>query len=34
MKSSGGVDWDSIIEQYTEWLYDYKVDDYIEDAYC
>ena len=28
----GGVDWDSIFEQYTEWLYDYKVDDYIEDA--
>ena len=28
----GGVDWDSISEQYTEWLYDYKVDDYIEDA--
>ena len=28
----GGVDWDSISESYTDWLYEYKVEEYMEDA--
>ena len=28
----GGVDWDSISESYTDWLYETKVEDYMTDA--
>ena len=27
----GGVDWDSISESYTEWIYDYKQEEFLED---
>ena len=27
----GGVDWDSISEHYTDWIYEYKQDEYLDD---
>ena len=28
----GGVDWDSISEHYTDWIYEYKQEDFMDDA--
>tara|TARA_A100001015_G_scaffold87516_1_gene97361 strand:+ start:19563 stop:26594 length:7032 start_codon:yes stop_codon:yes gene_type:complete len=28
----GGVDWDSIAENFTDWIYEYKVDEYMDGA--
>ena len=31
MMSSGGVDWDSLADGYSEWIYEYKQEEFLDD---